>query len=60
MKQRNVIGRSAVVRVNGAQYVGTVIDARDNHAKRIRIQTPGPKQGSVVLPGEYILVEFED
>lgn len=54
-----MIGRMAVIRVDGAQYVGNVIDATpDGKAKRIRIQSPGAKQGSVVMPGEYIFMEW--
>lgn len=55
-----VIGRMAVVRVAGQQYVGSVIDATpDGHAKRIRLQSPGAKQGNVVMPGEYIFMEWD-
>ena len=60
-KKRKVIGRRAIIRVGGEQYWGTVIDATHDHrAKRIRIQSPGSRQGNVVMPGEYGLIEFDD
>jgi hypothetical protein len=53
------IGRKATIRVGKKLYVGTVIDAIERKAKRIRIQTPGERQGDVVMPGDYVLMEFE-
>jgi len=52
------IGRSAVIRVGSHQYVGTIIDAAGRKAKRVRIQSQGQRQGDVLMPGEYVLMEF--
>jgi hypothetical protein len=43
---------------DGAQYVGTVMDAMGKKAKRVRIQSPGKRQGDVVMPTEYVALEF--
>ena len=60
-KQRSVIGRYAIIRVAGEQYRGTVLDQDSNgRTKRIRIQSPGARQGNVVQPSEYIFLEFDD
>ncbi len=61
-KSASVIGRMAVIRVAGEQYVGTVIDAvagEPGRAKRMRIQSPGARQGDVVQPSEYIFLEWD-
>jgi hypothetical protein len=52
------IGRFASISVEGVHYVGSVIDAAGRMAKRIRIQSRGVRQGDVVQPGEYKLLEF--
>jgi hypothetical protein len=53
------IGRKLVLRLSdGAQYVGTVLDAAGKKAKRVRIQSPGAKQGAVVMPTEYVVLEY--
>lgn len=60
-QKRRVIGRRCIIRVDGQQYVGTVIDAgHDHRAKRVRIQSPGPKQGNVVMRGDYLFLEWDD
>lgn len=58
--RRSPIGRVAVIRTGGEQYLGTVIDAIGDKPKRVRIQSPGRRQGDVVLPREYVLMEWVD
>lgn len=58
-KVASPIGKLAVIRSEGQQHVATVIDATpDLKAKRVRVQSPGPIQGNVLMPGGYVLVEF--
>jgi hypothetical protein len=55
----SVIGRLAVIRVGGEQYVGNVLDCGPGgKAKRIRVQSPGARQGNVYFPNEYIFMEW--
>lgn len=61
-KRTSVIGRFAqVLDKAGTRLRVTVIDkvAGTNRAKRVRVQTPGPCQGEVLMPGSYSLIEFE-
>lgn len=58
---RTVIGRLVIIRHSGVLYTATVIDsvAGENRAKRVRIQTKGTKQGTVLMPRDYDLIEFK-
>ena len=56
----SVIGRAVIVSHQGQQYTATVIDAvaGENRAKRVRVQSKGKMQGSVLMPGQYEIKEF--
>jgi hypothetical protein len=57
--RQKCIGRLAVIRVGGEQYVGNVLDCGPGgKAKRIRVQSPGARQGNVYFPNEYIFMEW--
>lgn len=59
--ERNVIGRKVAIEVDHNYHQGKVIDSDgENHAKRVRIYTPGPMEGRVVIPGQYVIMEFLD
>lgn len=59
MTAQSVIGRMAIVRYRKKFLTVSVMDAvaGENKAKRVRIQK-GPRQGDVLMPGEYQLMEF--
>ena len=58
--KKSSIGRMAVVKHKNRFYDVSIMDLihKTNRPKRVRVQSKGKLQGEVLLPCQYVLVEF--